>query len=258
MVGDRPESNHGRLVYLRASHRLRQAEGFPTTLSAGTSTAARVKEAAISETPSGDGVPAGAPGMPVSRRGAVLVLGGALVIVTGFALWNRPTVPPPESRPSAEVVVVPVPAVGTAPATATVHVSGAVAAPGLVVLPEGSRVADAIAGVGGALPGSELRLVNLAAPVADGMHLDIPWAADRPGAAVPPSGGAGSGYPVDLNRADHEDLTGIPGVGEVLALRIVAHRESHGPFVTMEDLLDVPGIGEGRLSGMREYVEVGR
>ena len=196
--------------------------------------------------------------MPVSRRGALLVLGGALAVVTGFALWNRPQVPPPESRPSPEVMVVPVSAVGTAPATATVHVSGAVASPGLVVLPEGSRVADAIAGVGGALPGSELRLVNLAAPVADGMHLDIPWAGDRPGTGVPPSGAAGSDYPVDLNRADHEALTSIPGVGEVLALRIVAHREAHGPFMTMEDLLDVPGIGEGRLAGMRDYVEAGR
>lgn len=203
-------------------------------------------------------MPAGAPGMPVSRRGALLVLGGALAIVTGFALWNRPQVPPPESRPSPEVVVVPVSGVGTAPEMATVHVSGAVAAPGLVVLPEGSRVADAIAGVGGALPGSELRMVNLAAPVADGMHLDIPWAGDRPGGRVPYSSGAEAGYPVDLNRADHEDLTGIPGVGEVLALRIVAHREAHGPFMTMEDLLDVPGIGEGRLAGMRDYVEVGR
>lgn len=217
-----------------------------------------MKEAAITETPSGHGVPSGAPGMPVSRRGALLVLGGALAVVTGFALWNRPEVPPPEFRPSPEVVVAPVSAVGTAPATATVHVSGAVAAPGLVVLPEGSRVADAIAGAGGALPGSELRLVNLAAPVADGMHLDIPWAGDRSGAGVPPSGGAGSGYPVDLNRADHEALTRIPGVGEVLALRIVAHREAHGPFLTMEDLLDVPGVGEGRLAGMRDYVEVGR
>ena len=212
----------------------------------------------MSETPSGSGVPAAAPGVPVSRRGALLILGVALMIVTGFALWNRPQVPPPESRPSPEVVVVPGSAIGTAPATATVHVSGAVATPGLVVLPEGSRVADAIAGVGGALPGSELRLVNLAAPVADGMHLDIPWAGDRPGVAAPLSGAAGSGYPVDLNRADHEDLTGIPGVGEVLALRIVAHRESHGPFMTMEDLLDVPGIGEGRLAGMRDYVEVRR
>lgn len=203
-------------------------------------------------------MPAGAPGMPVSRRGALLVLGGALAIVTGFALWNRPQVPPPESRPSSEVVVVPASGVATAPETVTVHVSGAVAAPGLVVLPDGSRVADAIAGVGGALPGSELRMVNLAAPVADGMHLDIPWAGDRPVGRAPHTSGAEAGYPVDLNRADHEDLTGIPGVGEVLALRIVAHREAHGPFMTMEDLLDVPGIGEGRLAGMRDYVEVGR
>ncbi|MCY4620228.1 MAG: helix-hairpin-helix domain-containing protein [bacterium] len=212
----------------------------------------------MSDPPSGRGVPAGAPGIPVSRRGALLVLGGALAVMIGFALWNRPQAPPAEPRPSPEVVVVPVSAIGTAPALVTVHVSGAVATPGLVVLPDGSRVADAVAGVGGALPGSELRLVNLAAPVTDGMHLDIPWAGDRPGAVVSASSGAGSSYPIDLNRADQVALTGIPGVGEVLALRIVAHREAHGPFMTTEDLLDVPGIGEGRLAGMRDYVEVGR
>ena len=212
----------------------------------------------MSETPSGGGVPAGVPGVPVSRRGALAVLAGALVVVTGFALWNRPQVPPPAASPSPEVVVVPESAAGSAPAMATVHVSGAVAAPGLVVLPEGSRVADAIAAVGGALRGSELRLVNLAAPVADGMHLDIPWAGDGPGAGIPPSSGTGSDHPVDLNRAGHEDLMSIPGVGEVLALRIVAHREAHGPFMTLEDLLDVPGIGEGRLAAVRDYVEVGR
>ena len=210
------------------------------------------------ETSPGRGAPAESQGAPVSRRGALLVLGSALVIVIGFAWWNRPQAQPAASRPSPEVVVVPVSAVATAPAPATVHVSGAVAAPGLVVLPEGSRVADAIAGVGGALPGSELRLVNLAAPVTDGMHLDIPWAGDRAGAGARPSSGAGSGYPVDLNRADHEALMGIPGVGEVLAMRIVSYRDAHGPFMTMEDLLDVPGIGEGRLAGMRDYVEVAR
>lgn len=210
------------------------------------------------EMSSGRGAPAEAPRKPVSRRGALVVLGGALVIVAGFALWNRPQTPPAASRSSQEVVVVPVSAVGNTPAQATVHVSGAVAAPGLVVLPEGSRVADAIAGVGGALPGSELRLINLAAPVADGMHLDVPWAGDRTGAGTAASPGTGSGYPVDLNRADHEGLTGIPGVGEVLALRIVDYRDTHGPFMTIEDLLDVPGIGEGKLAGMRDYVEVGR
>lgn len=212
----------------------------------------------MSETSSGRSARAGVPGIPVSRRGASLVLGGALLLVIGFALWNRPQAPPAESQPSPEVLGVPVSAVETSPALATVHVSGAVAAPGLVVLPEGSRVADAIAGVGGALPGSELRLINLAAPVADGMHLDVPWAGDRMGPGIAPAAAAGSSYPVDLNRADHEALTGIPGVGEVLALRIAAHKEAHGPFTTMEDLLDVPGIGEGRLAGMRDYVEVGR
>ena len=198
------------------------------------------------------------PRMAVSHRSALMVIGGALAVVLGFAFWNRPQTLPPDVRPSPEAMVLPVSAAPVAPARVTVHVSGAVAAPGLVALPEGSRVADAIARAGGALAGAELRLVNLAEPVADGSQLVVPWAGD---AAAPESASpnaAASAYPVDLNRAGEEALARIPGVGPVLAGRIVAHRDSHGPFTAMEDLLDVPGIGEGRLAAMRDHAVVNR
>ena len=207
----------------------------------------------MSETSSGGG----APGPQVSRRGAVAVLGIALVVAVGFAVWHRPGRPPPEAMPTPEVTVALVPVTTVAPARVTVHVSGAVAVPGLVVLPEGSRVADAIARAGGVLAGSDLSLINLASPVVDGDHLVVPWA----GAAAAPPGASdadpGTG-PVDLNRADPAGLARIPGVGPVLAERIVSHREAHGPFTTLEDLLSVEGIGEGRLAGMRGHAVVGR
>ncbi len=131
----------------------------------------------------------------------------------------------------------------------TIHVAGAVAEPGLVTVPGGSRVADAIVAAGGALPDAELGSVNLAAPLADGQHLRIPIEDGESGEA------AGDGR-VRINVAGLEELQGLPGVGPVLAARILSHRDTHGPFAAVEDLLDVPGIGEGKLASLREAVLV--
>jgi len=132
-----------------------------------------------------------------------------------------------------------------------VHVSGAVAEPGLVSLPSGSRVADAILAAGGASPEAVLSGINLAAPVTNGQRVVIPSRAD----SVDDSAGASGGL-IALNHASVTDLEGLPGVGPVLAQRIIDHRERHGPFETVEDLLDVSGIGEAKLAGLRDYVAV--
>ena len=132
----------------------------------------------------------------------------------------------------------------------TVHVSGAVAVPGLVRLPPGSRAADAIAAAGGALPEAALGSVNLAAPLADGQHLLVPGRDERL------SNATAGGSPVPVNTASAADLESIPGVGPVLAQRIVEHRERNGPFEEVEDLLGVAGIGEAKLAALRESVQV--
>ena len=135
--------------------------------------------------------------------------------------------------------------------TITVHVSGAVQSPGVVRVAAGARVGEAIAAAGGALPEADLGRVNLAAPLADGQQLSVPRvSADGEAAAV-----AGDGR-VRLNLAGVEELEALPGVGPVLAERIVAYREEHGPFAVVEDLLDVPGIGEGKLAALRDAVLV--
>jgi len=177
-----------------------------------------------------------------------------------MGIWYLPSDPPPQVVAPPTPVQIPnpdpIPPVTSSPAKGlTVHVSGAVVSPGLVVLPEGSRVADAIAEAGGARVGSGLHLVNLARPVTDGMQLIVPWNSDPLTTA---SQTESSGYPVDLNQADRQALTRIPGVGQVLAERIVSYREKHGPFRSMEDLLDVSGIGEVKLAGMRDYATVNR
>lgn len=130
-----------------------------------------------------------------------------------------------------------------------VHVSGAVTSPGVVWIAEGALVADAVALAGGALPEADLNAINLADPVNAGDQISVPGPAN-PG--QPPS--ATSDGLIDINSADATELQRLPGVGPVLAGRIVAHRDSIGRFESVEDLLDVPGIGETRLGSMRDLI----
>jgi len=134
----------------------------------------------------------------------------------------------------------------------TVHVSGAVVAPGLVEIAEGGRIADAIAAAGGVLPGADLEGVNLAAAVREGEQVVIP-SADG-GGPLGPAAVTDTG--VRVNTASESELQQLTGVGPVLAARIVEHREANGPFESPEDLLDVPGIGEATLAEMRDDLVV--
>ena len=145
------------------------------------------------------------------------------------------------------------PSTSAPPATLIVHVAGWVKRPGLVELASGGRVADAVAAAGGALPGADLSALNLAAPLRDGDQIRVP----APGeAAAMGSAGGDADAPVDVNRASAAELERLPGVGPVLAQRIVDYREEHGPFATAEDLLDVPGIGEAKLAELRDAISL--
>lgn len=115
---------------------------------------------------------------------------------------------------------------------------------------EGSLTADAIAAAGGALVGADLDSLNLAQPVYEGDQVLV--RAKQPGVG----GGdqsLGDGL-VDINRADAAELQTLPGVGPVLAGNIIAYRDSVGRFETLEDLLEVPGIGETRLASIRDLI----
>ena len=111
-----------------------------------------------------------------------------------------------------------------------------------------SIVADAIEAAGGLRPGALVDRINLAAPLRSGDQIVVPG----PGALVESS----EGGPLALNRASANDLEGLPGVGPVLAERIVAYREQNGPFTEVEDLLQVGGIGEAKLASIRDLVSI--
>jgi competence protein ComEA len=145
-----------------------------------------------------------------------------------------------------------------------VHVAGAVASPGVQELPAGSRVVDAVDAGGGALPEADLAKINLAAPLEDGQQVYVPRLGEPAGGAAvaaPGAGGGGAGAGdsseiVDLNTADVSQLDALPGVGPAIAQAIVDHRESNGPFTSVDDLLDVRGIGEAKLADLRDRVTV--
>jgi competence protein ComEA len=131
-----------------------------------------------------------------------------------------------------------------------VHVVGAVARPGVYELAEGARARDAVAAAGGATKRAVLAGLNLAAPVADGEQVVVPVRGQTSPAAPARSKPA----IVRLNQADAATLDTLPGVGPATAQRIIAWRDEHGPFASVEGLLDVPGIGEAKLTAMRDLI----
>jgi competence protein ComEA len=195
------------------------------------------------------------------QRAAVAVLALAAVLGAG-AVWlraaPRPTGPP--EGPGAAIAAQTLPRAVRGEAAAgrvAVHVAGRVRHPGMVRLAAGSRVLDAIRAAGGAASGADLDAVNLARKLVDGEQIRIP-SHGEPATAPPggvPGGDAASG-PLDLNTATAEQLDTLPGVGEVTAGRIVAYRSAH-PFTSVDELLEVPGIGQRRFEQLKDLVTVG-
>jgi competence protein ComEA len=145
--------------------------------------------------------------------------------------------------------------VGTAPLL--VHVLGAVAQPGLVELTAGARVVDAVAAAGGFTAEADPAGVNLARPVVDGEQLVVFSVGQTPPPAAggSPGGSAASGDGlVHLNTADLAALDTLPRIGPALAQRILDWREANGPFTSVDQLLDVAGIGDAVFSGLADRV----
>jgi competence protein ComEA len=204
--------------------------------------------------------PARAVRLDPGRRGSgALWLAGLLaaLALAGWTWLDRPTVEPaPAATPDAAPPATPSPeeAAQDRP-TVVVSVVGLVARPGLVTLPEGARVADALAAAGGLLPEADPASVNLAAVVSDGEQIAVGVPGAAPPVAPAGDGGAMTG-PLDLNAATAADLDALPGIGPVLAQRIVDHRDATGRFTSVEQLDDVPGIGPTTYAELSDLVRV--
>jgi len=180
---------------------------------------------------------------------ALAVFAAVVAVIAAVLAWRaRPAVEPLGPAPMGAAGG---PASAPTAATLVVAVTGKVRRPGLVRLPAGARVADAIEAAGGALPGTDLSTVNLARKVNDGELIVV-------GIAAPPEQATGSGAAVlvNLNTATVEQLQTLPGVGPVLAQRIIAYRDEHGGFKSVADLRQVSGIGEARYNELKDRVTV--
>lgn len=146
-------------------------------------------------------------------------------------------------------------AAGSADGQVVVAVAGKVRKPGLVRLPAGARVDDAVRAAGGLVPGASSGLLNLARRLVDGEQVLV--GIDPPAGAAGPTGSGGpAGGLLDLNAATVEQLEGLPGVGPVLAERIVEWRTEHTRFGSVDQLREVSGIGESKYSAIKSKVRV--
>lgn len=182
---------------------------------------------------------------------AVLLLAGGVALRAASAAPGAPValpVPVPDGSPPPTTA----PSVG-ADTVVVVDVVGAVGTPGVVRLPAGSRVVDAVTAAGGPTADAQVGGLNLARLLVDGEQIVVP----QPGQTVPVVGPSAepTDERVDLNTADAAALDALPGIGPVLAARIVAHRDD-GPYTSVDELGDVSGIGPTLLDRLRDLVRV--
>lgn len=221
---------------------------------------------------------------PAEALALALLAAGACCLLA-FVWWQQRTVPTPgptgvvegltdhrqgsdrlvaSASPGAvavDAIDQPLPSDGASPTSAMrVHVAGEVMEPGVYELVGTARVVDAVEAAGGPTGAADLAAVNLAQPLSDGMQVRVP----APGDAVAPvdpirgsSAGGVDGGKLDLNTADGPALEELPGVGPVMARRILEHREAIGGFRSVDELLDVRGIGESTLAELAGSVVVG-
>lgn len=197
-------------------------------------------------------------GLLLVLAAAGLVAAAVVVLRSGSGGERVPLAAPPLATAGALVSAPPtgVPASPTAAARVTVDVAGKVRHPGVITLPSGTRVIDALRRAGGARPRVDLTGLNLARVLTDGEQILV-GKTDAPGVAASAAAAAGQpagGPMVNLNTATEEQLEQLPGIGPVTAGKILTWRGAHGSFSSVDELMEVDGIGEKTLADLAPYV----
>jgi competence protein ComEA len=206
--------------------------------------------------------------------GAGRAIGGSVVVLAvvagGYWLVRPPELPTEAALPFTSVTTMPVPSppsttpvdgteTGGGAPTIVVHVAGSVRSPGVYEVSADARVVDAVEAAGGLAADAVGDAVNLAARLVDGQRVYVPRVGETP-PPEPTSGGAPAESvpvgPIDLNSATAAQLETLPGIGPTTAAAIIAYRDLHGPFTSVDDLTDVSGIGDSKLAAIRGLVTV--
>jgi competence protein ComEA len=195
------------------------------------------------------------------RESWIVAAVAAAAVLASLLMWARGApdkVAPPATAPDPAVAIMPSATPSPSAPVVLVHVAGAVRKPGVYEFPAGARVADAIEGAH-PFRAADLGVLNLAEPLTDAMKIDVPRRGEQ--AAAPPPPSASSPSPgaiglVNVNTADQAALETIPGIGPVTATAIIDWRTQSGPFTSIDQLLEVSGIGPATLESIRPYVTI--
>ena len=182
-------------------------------------------------------------GRGLSRRMLVIVL-GALLVLAGVGGFRYASYLMQDTSSGAKSA--PLTAAQEEAGSIAVHVKGAVEEPGLYWLDAGSRVSDAVEAAGGAVSAADLDQINLAAVVADGSQVFVPYISEQCSLS--------SCGPLNINTATKAQLEALEGIGETKAQAIVEYREAHGDFTSVDQLTRVSGIGQATLDKIREQI----
>lgn len=194
------------------------------------------------------------------------LFGGAVLTLAAINFTGRVQPAPIVIEPLAPT---PSPGPTSTPRPLRVYISGAVQHPDVYELPADSIVRDLVNSAGDFADDAAVDAVNLALPLADGMHVHIPTYHEAPmappvvSAPLPPvnsldaGGAAAAGGLININTATLEELDTLPGIGPSTAQKIIDHRNEHGPFPTIEAILDVAGIGPAKFDAIKALISAG-
>jgi competence protein ComEA len=189
----------------------------------------------------------------VERYRGIFLFGFIVLALAAIVLFQA-------LRPSPQPILLststspPSPAVTPTPRPLRVYVSGAVARPDVYTLPPDSIVKDAISAAGGPAGDADLDRINLALSLADGQQVHVPRVGDDNAPVQSSPDGRASGVKININTADAAALELLQGIGPALAQRIVDYRQAHGPFVRIENIMEVSGIGQATFDKIRELI----
>lgn len=192
---------------------------------------------------------------PKQRNLVILIVGIIMAVTFIKGVFNREAATYVLSGPDSPLDLEEVPEVLVKQETIIVHIEGQVISPGVYELSADQRVIDAVEAAGGLSEEADRSKINLAKRIEDEERIYIPAIGEDTVEYVPTDSNS-SNKKININKANQEELTTLPGIGEALANRIINYRQQHGSFKNVDEIRNVSGIGEKKFEDLKDLIEV--